>query len=203
MRMLDLFCGRLREAQLLRTANSLVDELVARRAEEPNHVRLSVFHIGSDPATNMLVLRAMRDFQNSGFSACLAFAFQVRISTEKSVGLRVPEAVARMIGEPILPVDGRVPLSEGEDVLIGSGARALRGTILAVGARLLREEASSTLAAIPAHFKHTADALASFSGGIGRACWGAIFSIWPLGRELTPAPPTNEVHNSDYTVTYA
>jgi hypothetical protein len=69
---------RLFKPELLLAANATIKKFVAGRAENPDHVGLSIF--GHAPCAVSFKFRAVRNFENSGLSAGFARIGHIRIS---------------------------------------------------------------------------------------------------------------------------
>jgi len=73
---IDLFCGLI-EAKLSHCANASIKQFVACRAENPNHVALTILHLAA--CIHTPVFRSMSNLQHSIFPARFAGSGQIRI----------------------------------------------------------------------------------------------------------------------------
>ena len=71
---IDLFCG-LTEVQLFRRTDSAVQQFMAGRTQNPDHVRFGVFHFS--PCSVSAVFRSMCQFNNSTFPTGLTSGRQI------------------------------------------------------------------------------------------------------------------------------
>lgn len=79
----DLFCGLgLGQSQFLLGADSFVEEFVTGRAQNPNHVRLSVLNLAA--RTFALILWPVGKFGHTAFPARLADLWQIRESAAQA-----------------------------------------------------------------------------------------------------------------------
>jgi hypothetical protein len=106
---IDLFCGLgSGQPEFRLRADFLVEELVTRRTENPNHVGLRVFHFPECALSS--VLWAVGEFNDSALAAGLASLGKVRIFTTHSndnTGVLVfASAVVDLLDRWILAVEG-------------------------------------------------------------------------------------------------
>lgn len=106
---IDLFCGLgLSQPKFCLGAYSSVQKFMACRAENPDHVRLSVLHLppNSIPAVVWLV----REFNNSAFTARLARSRQIGVFAAQSNNyarvLELAPAIIDLLNGWVLPVKG-------------------------------------------------------------------------------------------------
>lgn len=84
---IDLYCGLVLKAEFLWRTNAFVQKLVARRAQNPDHVSLAIRH--QAPTAFALEARAMRNLDNAGLAASLATFWKVWILSSKACRYRV------------------------------------------------------------------------------------------------------------------
>jgi hypothetical protein len=138
----DLFCGLgSGEAQLGGRADATVHELVACRAENPDHFSLRVGHY--TPSAVALVLGAVRYFKNSVFATGLARAWKVRVLSPEPSKNRVLERPVHVVRVLFAWMTAHPQLSNNARSLSRTVGRA----ILLIG---VRRNDIKVLSAVPA-----------------------------------------------------
>lgn len=91
---IDLFCG-LFQAKLLWRGDAFVQNFMACRAQNPNHMALAIGHQAPTPFP--FVARAVCHLDNATFSACFARAREVGVFSSESSGYSVLIWTARVV----------------------------------------------------------------------------------------------------------
>lgn len=137
----DLFCG-LRQAKLRGGTDALIKKLMARRTQDPNHVRFAIRH--QPPRTVSFKFWSVSYFQNSGLLAGLTFIWSGWVSSahplKRSI-FKCPAGVVNFLNAWILFVK-RLPLTLGRNVC------TLVGAIAPIAFWMLRLEVNSANTAI-------------------------------------------------------
>jgi hypothetical protein len=190
---IDLFCGLvLRQPKLLYREYSAIKQLVARRTQNPNHVRLRVFHLA--PHAISTVFRLMRQLDNSILSAGLTGFWQVwEFASQAGNHARIFErssCVINCLGTRILPVK-RAPLH------LRRLSSAILGAVASVTIWRRNLEVRATYTAIPSIASNICLFAASFPSGTCLASQGAVLLVWPFCVELSAAPTTEQIIRHD------
>lgn len=140
---IDLFCG-LGKPQLLWSTYPLIQKLVARRAENQNHVRLGVFHL--PPRSITLESRLVCQLKHARFSARLTRLREVWVFSANSYNyagiLEWPTGVINRL-------DAWISLMKSVSTVLCGSHGARFGTVTSVGIRRGNGEVSSANPAIP------------------------------------------------------
>lgn len=142
---IDLYCG-LSQAKFGLSAYTAIKELVACRAEYPDHVPLAVFHHA--PCALSFKAGAVRNLYNSVFAASFALSRKVRIFSLKALKTAV---LIRSHGIVDF-LDIRLSFMKGPALRPRNFASALLGAISLVCVGGCDREVCATLAAIAAVF---------------------------------------------------
>ncbi len=145
---IDLYCGLgSSQAEFVLCANPSVQQLMARRAQHPDHVRLGVLEFSPDPVS--AELRPVCEFYNSRFATGLAGGRQRRESTTNA---RHHSGVFDWTAPVVDALGAGVFAMKRAPLLLGGLARAIVGTVAAIAGRRRDVEmpsANPTVAPVP------------------------------------------------------
>lgn len=180
---IDLFCG-LRQTKLLFCADAAIKQLVAGRAQNPDHVPLSVG--GEPPCPVASELGFVRYLKNAAFSASLAGVWHLRVAAFQSVQCRVFKITSGLILRPALRVFSARPYPAQ---LASSFDCTISRAIPAVAVRWGNVKVRAAPEAIAAPLRR---ALVFFSANAPGTCCAirrTPLFIWPNCLELRGALP--------------
>ena len=190
---IDLFCGLgSGQSKLGRCEYSAIKQLVAGRAENPDHVRLSVFHL--PPNSVSAVFRFMRQLYNSILAACLAGSRQIWKFAAKpgnhSRVLEWPVFVVRILG-------GRVLAMKRTALFLCRLTRTFLGTIAAIAGREDDVKMLPTYPAVPPGAGDIGLLVTPQASHAGLAFERTVAFIGPLRTELSPARTAEQIIRHD------
>lgn len=184
---IDLFCG-LFQAKFFSRTDASIKQLVARGAQYPNHVWLSVFRQSPRPVA--LKFRPVCDFENAAFTARLACFWHVWISALKPIESYVLVFALGFIGRPALFVFSSRPyLSQ----VTSSLNRAFVRTISLVAVRWRDAEMRAATSAIAAKISGAFPLSTPRSSGSSSTIAAAPFLIRSDCLEWLGTLPTKQI----------
>lgn len=182
---IDLFCGLL-QAKLDRRADAPVNQLVTRRAENPEHVSLGVAR--ECPRAVPTEFRLVRDLQDARLTARLARGRNVRIPATHPVELGVPVWTPRIVG----PLSGGISTRPNAPKLPRGLTGAVLGAIPAIGAGRHDLEVRSAAGAVLPPSRHVGLFSPPPASRAPRAGRRAIELVRPYGDEVCGAFATGQ-----------
>jgi hypothetical protein len=175
---IDLFCGLVsRQAELLLGADAPVEQLVARRAQNPNHVPLGI--CDDLPCAVALVIWLVRYLKDSVLSA--------RFARRRNVGVSAPQSPYNAVLKRTVCIVGfnpiRISAHEKSPLCPRGLTRAVLRTIASIGAWWRYSEMLPAPKAISPILRHIGLFKPASAPSAGRAWLAAVSFIWPLGFE--------------------
>jgi hypothetical protein len=186
----DLFCGLRREPQLHGRANALVQQLVARRAENPDHFALTVRHQPPSPISFMA--GPVGDFEHPRLTACLARCRQIGVLAAQALQRSVFVGPTRIVDL----LHARLAFMERPPLRLGRLCGARRGAVALVAAGWRDVEVRSADAAVSPGRGHIALLSTPAPANPALAAWGAIKFIRALCLERCAAIGAEQIVHS-------
>lgn len=183
---IDLFCG-LYEAKFLSRANAAIEELVAGRAQNPDHVPLG---IGDDaPSAVSLKFWLVGNLKYPRLATAFTCCWKVWIAPSEPTDHGVFEGPSRVVDFP----EARLAPHEISPLPARRFARAVFRAISAVRAGRRNLEVLAALKAVSALLRHVALFQATATPGAGLARRRAVALVWPHRLELSPAGGAKQI----------
>jgi hypothetical protein len=185
----DLCCGLL-QSQLDRRTDAAINQLVARRTENPEHVSLGV--ADQRPGAVPAELRLVSDFQDARLAAAFAGARDVGMPPTHPVELGVLIGAACVVG----PLPGRISPRPDAAQLASGFPGAVRRTVASVGAGRDDIEVRPAARAVLSPRRDVCLLPASSTPCAAGTRRGAVELVRPYGHEFCGAVATGQVVHS-------
>lgn len=136
------------QMQLFWCANLLIEQFMARRTENPDHVRATILHFS--PGSVPLELWTMGDFKHPTFAAGLAFSWKIGMPSEKPSQGPVFVRTAGIINF----LFAWVFIMECLALFLSGGCGAFFRTVPPIAVRMLWSKMDSTFSAVSSFFEN-------------------------------------------------